>query len=67
MRPRTVGNGAPGAFGERLLFVAAVSASAFLIFLVQPMVGKRILPWFGGAPAVLSLCLAFYPTAGGKA
>ncbi len=49
--------------GERLLFVAAVGASAFLIFLVQPMVGKRILPWFGGAPAVWTLCLAFYQSA----
>ncbi|HJO22719.1 MAG: ferrichrome ABC transporter permease [bacterium] len=42
------------------LFVVSVFASAFLIFLVQPMVGKRILPWFGGVPAVWMLCLAFY-------
>jgi len=48
----------PGA----LLFVGAAFASAFLIFLVQPMVGKRILPWFGGVPAVWTLCLAFYQT-----
>ena len=27
------------------------------------MVGKRILPWFGGVPAVWTLCLAFYQTA----
>ena len=51
------------AIGEWLLFVAAVGASAFLISLVQPMVGKRILPWFGGAPAVWTLCLAFYQSA----
>ena len=44
------------------LFVATTFASAFLIFLVQPMVAKRILPWFGGVPAVWSLCLAFYQT-----
>jgi hypothetical protein len=48
--------------GGPLLFAAAIFASAFLIFLVQPMVGKRILPWFGGAPAVWTLCLAFYQT-----
>ncbi len=48
--------------GDPLLFAAAIFASAFLIFLVQPMVGKRILPWFGGAPAVWTLCLAFYQT-----
>lgn len=46
----------------RLLFVASILASAFLIFLVQPMVGKRILPWFGGSPSVWTLCLAFYQT-----
>ena len=45
-----------------MLFVCASFASAFLIFLVQPMVAKRILPWFGGAPAVWVLCLAFYQT-----
>ena len=44
-------------------FVLAIFASAFLIFQVQPMVGKHILPWFGGAPGVWSLCLAFYQTA----
>ncbi|MGI9592927.1 MAG: hypothetical protein ACR2P8_16285, partial [Myxococcota bacterium] len=44
------------------LFVVAIFAAAFLIFLVQPMVGKRILPWFGGVPAVWMLCLAFYQT-----
>src|SRR5262249_5533156 len=27
-----------------------------------PLVAKRILPWFGGVPAVWSLCLAFYQT-----
>lgn len=42
------------------LFAAAVFTSAFLIFLVQPMVGKHILPWFGGVPAVWMLCLCFY-------
>ncbi len=42
------------------LFAIAVFASAFLIFIVQPMVGKHILPWFGGVPAVWLLCLCFY-------
>lgn len=45
-----------------LFFAATIFASAFLIFLVQPMVAKRILPWFGGVPAVWTLCLAFYQT-----
>lgn len=54
-----VSSGAPLA----VFFGAVVFASAFLIFLVQPMVGKRILPWFGGAPTVWILCLAFYQSA----
>ncbi len=43
-----------------LLFLVTTFASAYLIFLVQPLVAKRIVPWFGGVPAVWSLCLAFY-------
>jgi hypothetical protein len=39
------------------LFAVTVFSSAFLIFLVQPMVGKHILPWFGGVPAVWMPCL----------
>ncbi|MBD3349622.1 MAG: ferrichrome ABC transporter permease [Candidatus Eisenbacteria bacterium] len=38
----------------------AVFLSAFLIFQVQPMIGKHILPWFGGAPAVWTTCLLFF-------
>ena len=45
------------------LFVVSIFASAFLIFAVQPMVGKHILPWFGGVPSVWMICLAFYQTA----
>jgi hypothetical protein len=41
-------------------FVLAAFLGAFLIFLVQPMVGKLILPWFGGGPGVWSVCLMFY-------
>jgi hypothetical protein len=53
----------PRSAGARLLFGLAIVGSAFLIFLVQPMVAKRIVPWFGGTPAVWTLCLAFYQTA----
>ncbi|MFN7141345.1 MAG: hypothetical protein ACK4UN_18615, partial [Limisphaerales bacterium] len=34
--------------------------SAFLLFLVQLVIGKRILPWFGGAPAVWTTCMLFF-------
>ncbi len=43
-----------------VLFSGTVFASAFLLFLVQPMVGKLILPRFGGAPAVWNTCMAFF-------
>src|SRR3954471_14838383 len=34
--------------------------SAFLLFQVQPLICKAILPWFGGSPAVWSTCLLFF-------
>jgi hypothetical protein len=34
--------------------------SAFLLFQVQPMMGRFILPWFGGGPAVWTNCLLFF-------
>jgi hypothetical protein len=38
-------------------FGAGIFLSAFLLFAVQPLVGKALLPWFGGAPAVWTTCL----------
>lgn len=43
-----------------LRIAATVVLSAFLLFLVQPLVGKVVLPWFGGAPAVWTTCLLFF-------
>ncbi len=34
--------------------------SAFLLFLVQPMMGKMILPMLGGTPSVWNTCMLFY-------
>ena len=34
--------------------------SAFLLFLVQPLIGKSILPWFGGGAGVWSACMMFF-------
>lgn len=45
------------------LFALTSGLGAFLIFLVQPMAGKSLLPAFGGAPAVWAICLAFFQTA----
>jgi hypothetical protein len=41
-------------------FAAASFAGAFLLFLVQPLMGKQVLPWYGGAPAIWSACLLFF-------
>lgn len=42
------------------LFALSAFLSAFLLFQVQPISGKAILPWFGGGPAVWTVCLLFF-------
>ena len=42
------------------LFPATVFLGAFLLFQIQPIIGKYFLPWFGGAPAVWLTCLMFF-------
>ena len=44
-------------------FVAASLGNAFLLFLVQPMFAKTVLPLLGGAPAVWAACMLFFQTA----
>jgi hypothetical protein len=43
-----------------LLLAATVFSSAFLLFLVQPIIAKQILPWFGGSAAVWTTCMVFF-------
>jgi hypothetical protein len=38
----------------------AIFSGAFLLFQVQPLVGKYLLPWFGGAPGVWTTCMVFF-------
>src|SRR5579872_1647908 len=45
---------------NRVLFPVTIFVSAFLLFQVQPIMGRFILPWFGGTPAVWSVCLLFF-------
>ncbi|MBI5434143.1 MAG: fused MFS/spermidine synthase [Planctomycetes bacterium] len=47
----------------KLASAAAVFLGAFLLFQVQPMIAKAILPWFGGAPAVWTTCMLFFQAA----
>ncbi|WP_127996876.1 spermidine synthase [Piscinibacter defluvii] len=44
----------------RALFAGTIFTSAFLLFLVQPLIAKQILPWFGGSAAVWSICMVFF-------
>jgi len=43
-----------------LAYVITIFLSAFLLFQVQPMLGKMILPWFGGAASVWTACMLFF-------
>ena len=42
------------------LYGFAIFTGAFLLFQVQPLIGKYILPWFGGTPGVWTTCLLFF-------
>lgn len=42
------------------VYAATIFISAFLLFQVQPMIAKIILPWFGGGAAVWSTCMMFF-------
>ena len=41
-------------------YAVTIFSGAFLLFLVQPLIGKFILPWFGGTPGVWTTCLLFF-------
>ena len=43
-----------------LLYALTIFLSAFLLFQVQPLIGKYILPWFGGTAATWTTCLLFF-------
>lgn len=42
------------------LFIPTIFLAAFLVFQIQPVIAKVILPWFGGASSVWSLCMVFF-------
>ena len=58
----TTTSGEPASRGPALgLWAAAtIFVSAFLLFQVQPIISKTILPWFGGSPAVWTTCVLFF-------
>jgi hypothetical protein len=43
-----------------IIYALTILVSAFLLFQVQPVIAKIILPWFGGSAAVWTTCLLFF-------
>jgi SAM-dependent methyltransferase len=46
-----------------ILYALTIVVSAFLLFQVQPIIAKIILPWFGGSAAVWTVCMLFFQMA----
>lgn len=42
------------------VYALTIFTGAFLLFQVQPLMGKYILPWFGGGPGVWTTCMLFF-------
>ena len=49
--------------GSALLFILSTTLSAALLFVVQPMLGRFVLPWFGGGATVWTICMLFFQSA----
>ena len=47
-------------FVHRFFFPLSLFLSATLLFIVQPMVAKVLLPIYGGTPAVWTICMLFF-------
>lgn len=43
-----------------VLFASTLFCGAFLLFQVQPLIAKFILPWFGGSPSVWTTCVLYF-------
>jgi hypothetical protein len=46
--------------GGMVVYGLTIFIGAFLLFQVQPVIGKYILPWFGGTPGVWTTCMLFF-------
>lgn len=47
----------------KAFFACTIFLSSFLLFLIQPMIAKIILPWFGGTSTVWITCVLFFQLA----
>jgi len=43
-----------------VIYAVTIFLSSFLLFLVQPLIARLILPWFGGGAAVWTTCMLFF-------
>ncbi len=43
-----------------IVFALTIFCGSFLLFLVEPIIAKELLPWFGGAANVWATCLVFF-------
>src|SRR5688572_32038951 len=43
-----------------MVYAVTIFLSSFLLFLVQPLIARLILPWFGGSAAVWTTCMLFF-------
>lgn len=43
-----------------ILYAGTIFLSAFLLFQVQPIIGKLVLPWFGGSASAWTVCMLFF-------
>ncbi|HTB81720.1 MAG TPA: fused MFS/spermidine synthase [Opitutaceae bacterium] len=50
----------PARRGLTAIFALTIFAGAFLLFQVQPLMAKFVLPWFGGSSAVWTTCMLFF-------
>src|SRR5260370_17581173 len=48
---------------RKVLYAIAIFLGSFLLFLVEPMAAKRLVPLLGGSAAVWTTCLVFFPVA----
>jgi hypothetical protein len=57
---KLAGQSAGVKWGATIIYALTVFVGAFLLFQVQPLIGKFILPWFGGSPEVWTTCMLFF-------
>src|SRR5919109_1358246 len=63
LEPKPLATSRPQAALLGLVFTLSVFLSAALLFIVEPMFGKMVLPLLGGSPAVWTTCMLFFQAA----